>query len=146
MDATDRLGARIYLKTTAIIILSIQLSVVLVLPTYYPHCVFDITSCAAITKILPISIINAADRTLLTDLLAGSLSTNYSTPTDLLLVTGANKTLVLDTAVCDDLFIDSNSLNLSGTADPLLVNYQPTGTGLITKLYEFEEPILCISK
>ncbi len=139
MDATDRLGARIYLKTTAnnITINTIiggARSSYFTTPLRIRH-----NQLRSYNEDPAYQHINAADRTLLTDLLAGSLSTNYSTPTDLLLVTGANKTLVLDTAVWDDLFIDSNSLNLSGTADPLLVNYQPTGTGLITKLYEFEE-------
>jgi len=60
-------------------------------------------------------------------------------PTDLSIITGANKTLVLDTPVWDNLSLETRVLSLAGIADPLLANYQPTGSGIVTKLYEFEK-------
>ncbi|MBN2843570.1 MAG: hypothetical protein JXM68_10790 [Sedimentisphaerales bacterium] len=65
------------------------------------------------------------------------IKTNRTTPTDLTIVTGAEKTMVLDTVVWDDLRITPGSFDRPGVSDPAYVIYYPNGGGVGTYLPEF---------
>ena len=63
--------------------------------------------------------------------------TSGASASDFTVITGADKTLVLGTPVWDDIRIVPTAFDFAGSTDPTLVDFRPTGAGLITKLYEF---------
>lgn len=65
------------------------------------------------------------------------ITTDTVTPTDLDIVTGTGKTLVLNTPVWDDLRITPGSFDRPGGSDPAYVAYTPSGAGTSTYALEF---------
>jgi len=68
----------------------------------------------------------------------GYIKTDEVGASDLHITTGAEKTLVLDTPVYDDLRITPAGFDRAGVNDPSLVSYKPGGSGIATFLYEFQ--------
>ena len=71
--------------------------------------------------------------------LTPEIKTDTTTATDLTITTGTAKTILLGTVVYDDLRITPAGFDRAGVADPSLVSYTPSGSGLATFLYEFQK-------
>jgi len=67
------------------------------------------------------------------------IKTDTSIPTDLSIVTGADKTLVLDTVVYEDIRITSGSLDRPGVTDPTFQDWQPDGSGTTFSVLKFNQ-------
>jgi hypothetical protein len=70
--------------------------------------------------------------------LTPEIKTDTTTPTDLTVTTGADKTIALATEVWDDLRIVPSSFDFAGSGDPSIVDYQPGGSGTTFKVWEFQ--------
>lgn len=69
--------------------------------------------------------------------LTDEIKTDTDSPTDLTITTGAEKTLVLDTIVWDDLRITPGSFDRPGGTDPNIVLVYPNAGAIGTYMYEF---------
>jgi hypothetical protein len=58
---------------------------------------------------------------------------------DLTIDCGAEKTIVLEEVVWDDLRILPSSFDFPGVNDPTIIDYQPGGSGVTFKVYEFQK-------
>ena len=68
-----------------------------------------------------------------------SIASNTKEATDLTIKTGAGKTLVLETAVWDDLRIVPGSIDRPGVSDPTFQDWQPGGSGTTFKVLKFNQ-------
>jgi hypothetical protein len=69
----------------------------------------------------------------------GYIKTNEVAASDLHVVCGTDKTLVLDESVWDDIRIQPGSFDRPGVSDPTMVAYTPSGSGTATYLWEFDK-------
>lgn len=65
------------------------------------------------------------------------IKTDSSAATDLTVNCGTDKTILLGETVWDDVMYTPTAMDFGGANDPTLVNYTPSGSGAICKLYEF---------
>lgn len=68
-----------------------------------------------------------------------NIKSDSVTPTDLTIVTGAEKTIVLNTVVYDDLRIVPGSFDRPGLSDPSYQNWQPAGSGTTFQILKFNQ-------
>lgn len=78
-----------------------------------------------------------SDMTIWYDGTDGNINTADIAASDLLITTGAAKTIELQTVVWDDLRIIPGAFEFAGTGDPSLVDWQPGGSGTVFKVYAF---------
>ncbi len=67
------------------------------------------------------------------------IKTDRIAPTDLTIVTGADKTVVLDTVVWDDLRITPGAFDRPGVSDPTYQIWQPGGSGIQFYVLKFNQ-------